>query len=33
LKSAFLTGPAYVKWLEEKEELTKELMKKGGLIK
>ncbi len=33
LKPAFLTGPAYVKWLEEKEELTKDLMKKGGLIK
>ena len=33
LKSAFLTGSAYVKWLEEKEGLTKDLMKKGGLIK
>lgn len=33
LKSAFLTGPDYVKWLEEKEGLTKDLMKKGGLIK
>ena len=33
LKTAFLTGPDYVKWLEEKEARTKELMKKGGLIK
>jgi len=33
LKSAFLTGPEYVKWLEEKDGLTKELMKKGGLVK
>lgn len=33
LKSAFLTGSAYVEWLEEKEGLTKDLMKKGGLIK
>lgn len=33
LKPAFLPGPAYVKWLEEKEVLTKDLMKKGGLLK
>ncbi len=33
LKSAFLSGPEYVKWLEEKDATTKELMKKGGLIK
>ena len=33
LKDAFLSGPEFVKWLEEKEATTKELMKKGGLIK
>jgi len=33
LKAAFLSGTDYVKWLEEKEALTKDLMKKGGLIK
>lgn len=33
LKPAFLTGPEYGKWMEEKEALTKELMRKGGLIK
>jgi putative tricarboxylic transport membrane protein len=33
LKSAFLTGPDYVKWLEEKEKLTKDLMAKGSLLK
>ena len=33
LKPAPLSGPDYVKWLEEKDALTKELMKKGGLIK
>ncbi len=33
LKPAFMAGPDYPKWLEEKEALTKELMKKGGLIK
>jgi tripartite-type tricarboxylate transporter receptor subunit TctC len=33
LKGAFLPVPDYVKWLEEKEALTKNLMKKGGLIK
>ncbi len=33
LKPAFLTGGEYVKWLEAKEIVTKDLMKKGGLIK
>jgi putative tricarboxylic transport membrane protein len=33
LKAAFLTGPEYVKWLEEAENLHKDLMKKGGLLK
>lgn len=33
LKPAFLAGPEYVKWLEEKDALTKDLMKKGGMIK
>ena len=33
LKDAFLAGPEYVKWLEQKETLTKESMKKGGLLK
>jgi tripartite-type tricarboxylate transporter receptor subunit TctC len=33
LKDDFLTGPAYVKWLEEKEAQTKNLMVKGGLLK
>ena len=33
LKSAFLTGPDYVKWLEEKENVTKDLMAKGNLLK
>jgi putative tricarboxylic transport membrane protein len=33
LKAAFLTGADYVKWLEEKEALTEDLMTKGGLIK
>jgi tripartite-type tricarboxylate transporter receptor subunit TctC len=32
LKAAFLTGPEYVKWLEEKESATKDLMGKGGLL-
>jgi len=32
LKEAFLTGPEFVKWLEEKEKLTKDLMKTGGMI-
>ncbi len=33
LNPAFVTGGEYVKWLEEKENLTKDLMKKGGLLK
>jgi tripartite-type tricarboxylate transporter receptor subunit TctC len=33
LKAGFLTGADYVKWLEQKEKDTKELMVKGGLIK
>lgn len=33
LKRAFLTGPEYVKWLEPTENLHKDLMTKGGLIK
>jgi len=33
LKAAFLTGPDYVKWLEQKEAMTKDLMTKGGLLK
>ncbi len=33
LKPAFLAGSDYPKWLEEKETLTKDLMKKGGLVK
>jgi tripartite-type tricarboxylate transporter receptor subunit TctC len=33
LKPAFLTGDDYVKWLEEKEKTTKDLMVKGGLLK
>jgi putative tricarboxylic transport membrane protein len=33
LKSAFISGPDYVKWLEEKENITKDLMAKGGLLK
>jgi tripartite-type tricarboxylate transporter receptor subunit TctC len=33
LKSAFLTGPDFVKWLEAKEAKTKDLMKAGKLIK
>ena len=32
LKPAFLAGPEYEKWLGEKEALTKDLMKKGGMI-
>ncbi len=32
LKEAFLSGPEYVKWLDEKEKLTKDLMTKGGLL-
>jgi putative tricarboxylic transport membrane protein len=33
LKPAFATGAEYVKWVEENEELHKELMTKGGLLK
>ncbi len=33
LNPAFLTGPKFVKWLEETENLHKDLMRKGGLIK
>jgi tripartite-type tricarboxylate transporter receptor subunit TctC len=33
LKPAFLAGPEYVKWLGEKEAVTKELMDKGGMLK
>jgi putative tricarboxylic transport membrane protein len=33
LKGAFATGPDYVKWLEGAEQLHKDLMAKGGLLK
>ena len=33
LKDAYLAGPEYVKWLEEKDKTTQDLMRKGGLIK
>jgi tripartite-type tricarboxylate transporter receptor subunit TctC len=33
LKPAFLSGPDFVKWLEQKEVLTKDLMSKGGMLK
>jgi len=33
LKGSFLSGPAYVSWLEEKDAKTIELMAKGNLIK
>ena len=33
LKGAYLTGPDYVKWLEEKEKITIDLMAKGNLLK
>ena len=33
LRAAFATGPEYVKWVEENEQLHKELMAKGGLLK
>ncbi|HXJ84818.1 MAG TPA: tripartite tricarboxylate transporter substrate binding protein [Candidatus Methylomirabilis sp.] len=33
LKSAFAIGPEYVKWVEENEQLHKNLMAKGGLLK
>jgi len=33
LKGAVLSGPDYVKWLEQKEATTKELMAKGDMLK
>ena len=33
LKSAFLAGPDFVKWLEDMEALHKDLMREGGLLK
>jgi tripartite-type tricarboxylate transporter receptor subunit TctC len=33
LKPAFATGAEYVKWLEGAEQLHRELMTKGGLLK
>ncbi|MCX5824833.1 MAG: tripartite tricarboxylate transporter substrate binding protein, partial [Deltaproteobacteria bacterium] len=33
LKSAYLTGPDYVKWVGEQEVIHKDLMAKGGLLK
>lgn len=33
LKPAFLSGPEYVKWLDEKDRTTRELMRAGNLIK
>jgi len=33
LQGAFLSGPGYVAWLEEKDAKTRELMAKGNLIK
>jgi len=33
LMNAFLSGPEYVKWLEEKDTMTKDFMVKGGLLK
>jgi tripartite-type tricarboxylate transporter receptor subunit TctC len=33
LKGAYSTGPEYVKWLEGAEQLHKDLMTKGGLLK
>ena len=33
LKAAFLSGPDFVKWLEQKEESTKKLMAAGHLLK
>ena len=32
LKSAFATGPEFVKWVEENERLHRDLMEKGGLL-
>jgi len=33
LKPAFVTGPEYVKWVDENEKLHRELMAKEGLLK
>jgi len=33
LKAAYLSGKEFVKWLEQKEAMTKDLMIKGGLLK
>jgi hypothetical protein len=33
LKPAFLSGPEYIKWLEEADALHKDLMQKGGMLK
>ena len=33
MKPAFATGSEYVKWVEENEQLHKDLMAKGGLLK
>src|SRR5580765_1593394 len=33
LKAAFATGDEYVKWIQEAEQLHKDLMEKGGLLK
>lgn len=33
LKATFLSGPEYVKWLQEKSDLMLSLMEKGGMIK
>jgi hypothetical protein len=33
LKPAFLTGAEYAKWVEENDNLHRDLMKKGGLLK
>jgi putative tricarboxylic transport membrane protein len=33
LKPAFLSGPEYVKWVEDNEKLHRDLMTKGGLLK
>jgi tripartite-type tricarboxylate transporter receptor subunit TctC len=33
LKPAYISGPEFVKWLEEKEKNTKDLMASGKLLK
>jgi putative tricarboxylic transport membrane protein len=33
LKAQFMSGPDFVKWLEQAETLHKDLMAKGGLLK